>query len=55
MDTYEKDNWLKIKDYFETLPEHKRDNWFYKRAVQISSGKEDPMKDTLWKPDDKKS
>tara|TARA_B100002051_G_C16189832_1_gene371423 strand:- start:289 stop:441 length:153 start_codon:yes stop_codon:yes gene_type:complete len=35
--------WGKIKEHFETLPEFKRDNMFYKRAVAISEGKEDPL------------
>ena len=38
------ENWKRIKDYFETLPEHKRENMFYKRAVAIVAGKEDPLK-----------
>ena len=38
------ENWKRIKEYFETLPEHKRDNMFYKRAVAIVGGKEDPLK-----------
>lgn len=36
-------NWEKVKEYFESLPEEKRDNWFYKRAVALCSGKSDPM------------
>ena len=35
-------NWKKIKAYFETLPEEKRDNMFYKRAVVICGGRKDP-------------
>ena len=37
-------NWERIKEYFETLPEHKRDNMFYKRATAICDGKPDPLK-----------
>ena len=36
-------NWEKVKEYFETLPEEKRDNMFYKRAVAICAGKDDPL------------
>ena len=38
------ENWKRIKEYFENLPEHKRDNMFYKRAVAIVGGEEDPLK-----------
>ena len=44
MDKTSKDNWQKIKDYFDTLPETKRDNMFYKRACAIVAGKDDPLK-----------
>ena len=37
-------NWERIKEYFETLPEHKRENMFYKRACSIVEGKPDPLK-----------
>ena len=37
-------NWERIKEYFETLPEHKRDNMLYKRATAICSGEPDPLK-----------
>ena len=37
------ENWQKIKEHFESLPEEKRDNMFYKRAVAICSGEEDPL------------
>ena len=37
-------NWERIKEYFETLPDHKRDNMFYKRACDIVQGKPDPLK-----------
>ena len=43
MDKYERENWQKIKDHFETLPEEKRDNMFYKRAVAICADKDDPL------------
>ena len=41
------ENWQKIKEYFETLPEEKRDNHFYRRAIAICGGKEDPFEDKL--------
>ena len=44
MNEQELANWQRIKEYFETLPEHKRDNMFYKRAVAIVGGEEDPLK-----------
>ena len=37
-------NWERIKQYFDELPEDKRENMFYRRAVAISEGKEDPLK-----------
>lgn len=37
-------NWERIKEYFETLPEFKRENMFYTRACKIVDGKEDPLK-----------
>jgi len=43
MTNEEKDSWQKIKAHFETLPEHKRDNMFYKRAVAICGGEKDPL------------
>jgi len=43
MDKAELENWQKIKDHFETLSEEQRDNFFYKRAVIIVSGAEDPL------------
>ena len=42
MNKEELENWQKIKEYFETLPEEKRDNQFYTRALAITSGKPDP-------------
>ena len=39
------ENWAKIKAHFETLPEHKRDNMFYRRAVAICSAQPDPLAD----------
>ena len=35
--------WQKIKEHFETLEEHKRENFFYERAVAICNGEPDPM------------
>ena len=35
-------NWEKIKETLER--NEKTDNWFYKRAVAICEGKEDPLK-----------
>jgi len=43
MDETEFKNWERIKDYFETLPEFKRDNMFYRRAVAITAGNDDPL------------
>lgn len=43
MSPEELENWKKVKEHFETLPEDQRDNWFYKRAVAICGGKDDPM------------
>tara|TARA_B100000035_G_scaffold282464_1_gene264041 strand:+ start:16 stop:168 length:153 start_codon:yes stop_codon:yes gene_type:complete len=43
MDKYQMENWKKIRDHFETLPEKERDNWFYKRAVAFTEGKQDPL------------
>ena len=43
MDKEERDNWKKIKEHFETLPEFKRDNMFYKRACAIVNDKPDPL------------
>ena len=43
MDSDTRENWKKIKDHFETLPEFKRDNWFYKRANAILSDRPDPL------------
>jgi hypothetical protein len=44
MDPTELENWQKVKDHFDNLPEKKRDNWFYKRAIAILAGKKDPLK-----------
>ena len=44
-------NWKRVKEYFETLPEFKRDNMFYKRACAIVNGKSDPLPPPL--PTDK--
>lgn len=46
MNEKELENWKKVKDHFESLPEENRNNWFYKRAVVICNGKKDPL-DTL--------
>ena len=35
-------NWQRIKDYMEQ--QDKTDNYFYKRAVAICAGKDDPLK-----------
>lgn len=43
MDKYELENWQKIRKHFESLPEADRDNWFFKRACQITEGQSDPM------------
>ena len=43
MDQETKENWQKIKKHFESLPEHKRDNMFYRRAVAICADKDDPL------------
>ena len=45
MDKETKENWIKIKDHFETLPEEQRDNWFYKRAVAIVGDEPDILPD----------
>ena len=43
MDYKTEKNWQKIKDHFDSLPEFKRDNMFYKRAVAILDKKTDPL------------
>ena len=43
MDSDTRENWEKIKAHFETLPEFKRDNQFYRRAVEICGNKPDPL------------
>lgn len=43
MSKEELENWQRVKEHFESLPEEKRNNWFYKRAVAICGGKSDPM------------
>ena len=43
MDSETRENWAKIKAHFETLPEFKRDNHFYRRAVEICADKPDPL------------
>ena len=42
MSQEERDNWQRIKDTFEE--NGTTDNYFYKRAVAICEGKNDPMK-----------
>ena len=41
MDPYTYENWKKIKELMER--EGRTDNFFYKRAVAIVSGKKDPL------------
>ena len=43
MNEEERANWERIKIHFETLPEVKRDNGFYRRACVIVAGGEDPI------------
>lgn len=43
-------NWNRIKDYFETLPDFKRDNMFYHRACKIVGGGEDPIEELPTEP-----
>ena len=43
MSPEELNNWKRVKEHFETLPEFKRDNMFYKRACAIVNGKSDPL------------
>ena len=42
MSQEERDNWQRIKDSMEE--KGTTDNYFYKRAVAICEGKDDPMK-----------
>lgn len=48
MDQAEIDSWKKIKEYFDSLPEYKRDNMFYKRAVAIINKQPDPLVQDDW-------
>ena len=41
MDKVERDNWLKIKEAMEASGN--TDNYFYTRAVAITTGNDDPM------------
>ena len=41
MDQEERENWEKIKLHLQALG--KTDSFYYKRAVAISDGKDDPM------------
>ena len=45
MESETRQNWEKIKAHFEKLPVHKRDNMFYRRAVDICNSKPDPLTD----------
>ena len=45
MDQHEKDNWLKVQKYMEE--KGATDNMFYKRAVAINRGEDDPLEDKL--------
>ena len=45
MDKESLENWQKVKDHFDKLPEDQRNNMFYKRAVAICDGKDDPMEE----------
>tara|TARA_B100002051_G_C16241554_1_gene395183 strand:+ start:204 stop:341 length:138 start_codon:yes stop_codon:yes gene_type:complete len=42
MSKRELENWQKIKEHFEEIEQ--TDSYYYKRAVAICDGKEDPMK-----------
>ena len=37
-------NWQRIKEYFESMPDFKREYMFYIRACDIVKGKPDPLK-----------
>ena len=50
MSPEEKQNWINVKEHFESLPEEQRDNHFYRRAQAIAGGSADPMKDALFQP-----
>ena len=41
MDEHQRENWKKIQAHLETVGA--TDNWFYKRAVVINAGGDDPM------------
>ena len=43
-------NWERIKVYFESLPDFKRDNMFYQRACKIISSPDKPI-DPLQHPE----
>lgn len=43
MDKYQKENWKKIRKHFESLKPEDRNNWFYKRSVDITDGNQDPL------------
>ena len=43
MDKETLEAWQKIKDHFDEMPEEERENHYYKRAVAIIDGKDDPL------------
>lgn len=43
MDAETRENWRKIKDVLEATG--KTDNWYYRRALAILSGRPDPLSD----------
>ena len=51
MDKYEIDNWKRIKESMESA--EATDNYFYKRACAIVSGRPDPLDISLDKPVEK--
>jgi hypothetical protein len=52
MDKAELENWQRVKDHFDKLPEEQRNNYFYQRAVVIVSGAEDPLPPVEFKDKD---
>ena len=49
----ELENWQKVKEHFEALPEDQRSNHFYKRACLICAGKPDPIDVPVFEPKEK--
>ena len=49
----ELENWQKVKEHFEALPEDQRNNHFYKRACLICAGKPDPIDVPVFEPKEK--